>query len=278
MKRFSLALVLLALPASAAAQTDTDELGRLFSHRADISAPITGYAPAFRLPLGPEVLAIAHRDLSDVRLYDADDREVAWMLDSATRSGAQGTEIVQTMDAPVMRAITHTSEGGARAPTAFHESYLVAGPGAAPSRAGWDLVIGSARDHFVADVRAIAIGSDMAERAIGSGSALRFVAPLRERLHVPVVEPGFGAIRIEIDGHDGFLDPTFTWVATRRGRAGEALVVPLEIVSSTHQGTQTLLEIARPSGIVPRRCASPRRRRRSRAACTSRARIAPSTM
>jgi hypothetical protein len=243
MKRLAVLLLLLASPAAAQSAPDLD---RLFSHQANVSSE--GWSSAYRLPVGADVLAICHRDLSDVRLYDTGGNEVPWLLDSASRIRS-GSEWLRSVDAPILRAVTHTQSG--RAPTTFREAYWLAGPGEPPSRASWDLVIDSARDHFVADVRVIAIGADDVERTVGTGSALRFVAPARSRLRIAVSDAGLDRIRVEIDGQDGFLDPSFHWDATRRARAGEELVIPLTILSRTHEGTETILEVARPSGVTP---------------------------
>lgn len=250
MKRLSSLVFVLALlaPSLALAQAAPPDASRLFSHQADV---VQLGATSYRLPLSAEVLSICRPDLSDVRLYDYVDQEIPWMLDSATRLLTPETEQISQVSAPVLETVTHEVEGTPRAPTGYREVYEIAGPGDPPSRAAWDLAIGSLRDHFVADVRVILTDADGTERELGRASAFRFVGPLRERLRIPVTAPGLGHVRIEIHGRDGFLDPTFTWLATRRARAAEELVVPLVITSRVREGTQTVLTINRPEGIVP---------------------------
>lgn len=251
MKRFALCLVVLGTlaPALARAQTDPPDAARLFSHQARVTQ--LG-ASSYRLPLGAEVLSICRADLSDVRLYDATGAEIAWMLDSATRVVPREVQQVGDTSAPIMQVLTHETEGPTRAPTGFREVYEISGPGEPPSRAGWDLVMGTLRAPFVASVRVNGRSQGTGEGAlIGSSSTYRFVGPTRELLRVPVDVSTTDRVRVTIEGHDGFLDPTFYWAASRRARAGEALVVPLEIVSRTREGTQTVLTLTRPEGIVP---------------------------
>ncbi len=247
MKRLLFVALFLCAPAIASAQDPIDP-SRLFSHQASV---VQLGATSYRLPLSAEVLAICRPNLSDVRLYDYDDQEIPWMLDSATRLLTPESEQIAESVAPTLDTLTHEIEGTPRAPTGFHEVYEIPAPGEAPSRGQWDLVLGTARDHFVVDVHVTAVATDGSEREIGHASAFRFVAPLRERVRVPVTAPAFDRVRVDVRGHEGFLDPTFVWVATRGARAGEELVVPLEIRARTHVGTQTVLTIARPEGIVP---------------------------
>lgn len=245
----SLLALVVFLPAIAFAQTQPPDQARLFSHQARVTQ--LG-ASSYRLPLPAEVLSICRADLSDVRLYDGAGQEIAWMLDSATRVASSDVEQVGLTRAPVMQALVHEIEGPTRAPTGYREVYEITGPGGAPPRAGWDLVIGTLRDPFVATVRVNGLPVGDAEGAqLGSGTAYRFASPRRELLRLPVDVSGADHVRVTIEGHDGFLDPTFDWVASRRPRAGEELVVPLEIVSQVREGSTTVLTLTRPEGIVP---------------------------
>lgn len=251
MKRLALALLslLLGLAATVAAAQPADP-GRLFSHAATVTVG-SDWGAAHRLPLTAEVLSICRPDLSDVRLYDADQREVPWMLDSATRVLTPETEVLSDLGAPTLETPRHETEGPTRAPIAWHEAYVISGPGEPPSRGAWDLVLATVLPHFVDRVRVVAVDADGTERELATAGVFRLTGPTRERLAIPVDAPGNGHVRVELSGTDGFLEPTFRWVATRRARSAEALVIPLTITRTAHESGVTTLEIARPEGVMP---------------------------
>ena len=232
--------LLLLVPSLALAQPA--DASRLFSHQASVTQQS---AQSYRLPLGPDVLAICRADLSDVRLYDASGTEVPWLLDSATRV-AMGAEQLAESSAPILATPTHTIEHSPTIPFDYHEVYEIPGPGEPPSRSAWTLVVGTRRDRFVADVRVTAWDVELAH-----GNVYRFLDPVRELARLPLDHPVADRVRVELHGHEGYLEPSFTWVATRRARVGEELVVPLEIVSQTHDAGQTVLTLARPVGVLP---------------------------
>ncbi|HEX9731213.1 MAG TPA: hypothetical protein VGG06_04405, partial [Thermoanaerobaculia bacterium] len=74
------ALLLAPLPARAA----TPELRALFPRQAEITAP---GGQLVRLALPPEVLADCRADLSDLRIFDAEGREVPYFVDAGTPPG-----------------------------------------------------------------------------------------------------------------------------------------------------------------------------------------------
>jgi hypothetical protein len=243
----ALVAALLALaPAVVHAQQPPD-VARLFSHEADVSAP--GYGP-FRLDLTEEVLAECRPDLSDVRLYDAGGREIPWVLDSAVRA-PQGTgERLAYRTAPALDA-TQTREGPPRAPTGFRETYVIAPPGEAPSRAEWSLVLDVRRPVFVASIRVVEVGA--VERELVSTSVYRMASPTRERLRFAVPGTSAANVRVEITGQDGYLEPLLAWEATRVVRTATTMTVPLEIVERRAQAGETVLVVRRPPGMIPDR-------------------------
>lgn len=245
------ALLLLALSLSphAARAQEPPEVGRLFSHEADVGAEGSG---PFRLPLSSEVISRSQPGLSDVRLYDASGREIPWLLDSACRFPAGTGERLLYRTAPALET-AREREGTPHEPTGYRESYVIAPPGEAPPRAGWNLVVDVRREAFVAAIRVIELGPDGAERELVSTSVYRMQAPTRERVRFAV--PGTTALglRVEITGQDGYLEPLLGWEATRLIRTPTTMTIPLVIAERREEAGQTILVVTRPPGMIPDR-------------------------
>ena len=229
---------------------DPPDVGRLFSHEADVVTPSAG---PYRLALTPEVLAACRPNLSDVRLYDSSAREIPWLLDSAGRLPLGASERLAFRPAPALEA-TRARDGTPREPTGFRESYTIAAPGEEPpARAEWNLVVDVRRPAFVSSVRVVELGEGGVERELVTTSVYRMQAPLRERLRFAVPGGRPGRLRVEITGQDGYLEPLFVWEAVRRARDLTTMTVPLEIAERRSQGGQTILVVTRPSGMIPDR-------------------------
>jgi hypothetical protein len=244
----SLLALALASP-SLVARAQEPDVGRLFSHEADVSA---AGDPPYRLPLGPEVLAVCQPRLGDVRLYDAGGREIPWLLDSAGRVLPGMDQRTAFRSAPALEA-TRSTVGPPRTPTGFVESYLIAPPGEAPPRAEWSLVVDVRREAFVAAIRIIERGTDGVERELVSTSVYRMQGPTRERLRFPLPPTSSASLRVEITGQDGYLEPLLGFEATRDLRGATPLAIPLEITDRRASGGQTILVVTRPPGTIPDR-------------------------
>lgn len=253
MKRLALALVLFSLLAapSALAQAPTAspvDVGRLFSHVAHVEDRDDS-SIAHRLSLSAEALAVCRADLSDVRLY-AGGVEVPWILDSASRTTSNEVPLLD-VEAPVLETPRHELERPLHVPTVYLETYEIPGPGAAPARARWQLVVRTSAPHFVTAARVLVVEADGTEREIGHRDVFRLTDPRRDGLVIDVEDPAAAVVRVELRGTDGYLEPTFHFVATRAPRSAEELVIPLTMVSQTRVGTETTLVLARPEGVSP---------------------------
>ncbi len=131
-----------ALGAALPARSQSSDLATLFPSQATIEAPVAG--KLVRLELPAEVLGACRADLSDLRVFDAAGREVAFVVESgATRDHGNrggGLVAVTVATAEILDATRETQERE-RAPSILRESYVIAAPPAPPAGAAWDLVL-----------------------------------------------------------------------------------------------------------------------------------------
>ncbi|MDQ3035790.1 MAG: DUF3999 domain-containing protein [Myxococcota bacterium] len=243
-----LALSPLVIASDAGAQ-DAPDLAHLFPRRAPIEASAEGLV---RLPLPAEVLVRARPDLSDVRVFDAEDQEVPYLVDRGDRP------MPQVDPSPITRALPiEASRERARIAGVDHyrERFVVGTPGTPPLDARWVLRVDSARPRFVHAVRVFAVGEGGEEREIATGSFYRMGAPLRERLQIALPDALGARIRVEIEGQDGYLEPTFTFVTERADARPGTVAIPIAITSQRREAGRTILVIDRPPGVAPERIA-----------------------
>jgi len=231
-----------ALPV-ASAQPPPD-LSRLFPREADVAASHPGLA---RLPLDAEVLRDTRGDLSDLRVFDADGREVPWLVDSAVPPPPQ----LEQHSAIPLDARRETQEQGART-TVRREVYDLAFPETAPTTGFWDLVLSAQQGELVRQVTIMALRDDGSPGAeLVRTSVFRLERPLRERMRITVPAVAMGRVRVTLEGEGDFLDPAFRFESTRGPVEPALLTIPLVEASRTREGSTTRIELDRPDGIVP---------------------------
>lgn len=244
-----LSIVVLALGATspASAQTERDPT-RLFPHEAEVISPTPGLV---RLPLREDVLARVRPDLSDLRLFDAEGIELPFFVDRGR------DEWPADVSPRIPLALLEVRERDARRldPTSFQE-LRVAAPPVAPEGALWSIELDAPIDRFV---RQIVVHWEDAAGVVelARGSVFRIPRPARQRLRIALPnlpEPTPEArLVIAIHGEGPLLSPTVHLVGERVTPPHEVLSVPLEITSTTRDGTRTVIELARPVGVVPER-------------------------
>lgn len=238
-------------PLAHAADAEAD-LRTLFPSRAPVFAGAAG--EPVRMPVPADVLSACQSDLSDVRLVDEDGREIPYAVDAglppALRTAAleRGEVLVEDV-----RREELAPEGAAhdRLALQYRETYRVRLPSAAlpEGEAGaWVLVFGTPRPSFVASVRV--------EREDGSavreGSLFRLPNVTRDSLRVPL--PGVHAdavLRVIVETRGSFLAPSMHAERTRVLPDAALASVRLEIVERRVEEGATVLEVARPAGLVP---------------------------
>ncbi len=238
----TLAPVAVALAALAPiAHAQDADVAPLFPRLAPIEAPSqTGIC---QLPLTEEVLRDTRPDLSDLRVVEADGREVATLLDRAAVRWPTGGP-------PASMTLTPTAVERSTDDDRLREELTFQLPDAElPEGAAWTLSLESEVPEFVrATTLTTPEGSTLAE-----GSVFRLSSPVRQRLDVALPDPAPGKVyvlRLEGEGTED-LGPVLRLVAGPMADRGTVLTLPLEIVSQVEKDGSTVVELARPSGIVP---------------------------
>jgi len=242
----ALAVLVGVAPVPAAEPPD---LRRLFPEQADVLVSLPGGLVRLDLPLA--VLAACRPDLSDLRVLAPDGSEVPFVVDGGFGARAQSIvrETVEAALLDVRRDETKRDD----APAEYRERYTVAAPAEAATGGAWELVVTTTAPTFV---RRVAV---TAERPDGStatlvedGALFRLQSPLRERLRLAV--PGAEGTRLTITltgSGDGYLAPAFRFESSRAIDARERAAVPLEEISRKRAEGRTIVELARPGGLVP---------------------------
>jgi hypothetical protein len=250
MTKAGLALIVLSsLVAQASAAEDAPgRLDKLFTSRAPIQVEQAGIA---RLALTPEVLAGSGPGLGDVRILAGDGKEVAYLVDGGIPPGSR----VESEEHPKIVNVYRGEELRDGAPPLYRESYEIEAPHTAEGGASrWRLAFRTSRAKFVrrveirdgtgADAAVIVVGESIFRLPLGDGAGEKTtldLPPFRE-----------GRLTIVLEGDDGsFLEPSFTYTAARELPADGRLARPL--VESSRRGAdgRTIVELARPRGLVP---------------------------
>ncbi len=243
-----LAMVLAAGRAGAA----TPELQTLFPYQAELHAAGDRLS---RLELSPEVVEACRADLSDLRVFDAEGREVPFLIDGGLPPESR-LEVEQSFTPELLEVSQERLERGdgslARASATTRETYRLAAPPEVSTAGFWDLVIEPRQRSFVRRVEvATADGAPLV-----SGSLFRLAEPAREKLWLtlPASGPGSpaGDLKVVLEGGDGiFLEPGFRYRTRRSIPARERARVELEELSRSAGDRRTLVELDRPRGLVP---------------------------
>lgn len=238
----------LALAAPAAAEAPS-RLRTLFPREAPVHAPGAGLAV---LELPPEVLAACRADLSDLRLFDAEGREVPYRLDRGAPTGTVERLVRRWEQAPL--DVERESVAREGLSPLLREIYHLAPP-PEPGDDPWDLVVETPHRSFVRRVRVEVRGGGESP-LVREESVFRLVDPLREKLRVslPPLGPPLeqGRIVVTLEGDDGFhLSPrlrleTGQWVSAR-----PPTPVELREVGRQTETGRTVVVLARPRGLVP---------------------------
>jgi len=227
------------------------EVRRLFPQEAVVTVTDGGLA---RLVLPPGILKACRPDLSDLRLFDARDKEVPFLVDAGAGHPG-GLEIMQRYDARILdaaRAEIRRSSG----PPLRRETLEIAMPSAAPQTGNWVLVVEPRQGEFVARVGVDGIGAKGGTtRLVQEGSIFRLAgARAAEKLRLPL--PSFGGERLRVvieTEHAFWLQPALRLESARTIEREGKIEVPLEVLSTHAADGRTVVELGRPRGIVPDR-------------------------
>ncbi|HET9299695.1 MAG TPA: hypothetical protein VFO11_07090, partial [Candidatus Polarisedimenticolaceae bacterium] len=223
---------------------DPVELRSLFPKEADVYTDAPGLV---RIELPPHVLAECRSDLSNVRLFDPTGAEVPFLLDAPRQGAVQERETMEI--SPLQIAREEVPRKGA-APLR-RETYELPGPGKRPRFGAWVLVLEPEAATFVAKVTARPMGS--AESDVRRASIFRLTSPRNlEKLRVPAVAIDAGHLQLVLEHeHGGWLAPSFRYESAASVDVGARATIPLQIRARTHGAGKTVVELARPRGVVP---------------------------
>ena len=193
---------LAAALATSAAADDTPDLRRLFPSERDLFIARDGLV---RLALPPEVLAATRPDLSDLRVFDRQEREVPYVIDAGVPQG-EAVEMVRTQDAVVVEA-RRAEVPRPRAQPLYRETYVIALP---PDGATtWDLLFDVPRASFVRRVALATVDADGMSHPVAAGDSLfRLATPRAEKTRVALPLLAGERLAVTIEGEDGYLGPT----------------------------------------------------------------------
>lgn len=273
--------VLLLLATQPARADDAADLSRVFPFERDVIAEQPGLT---RLTLPADVLAATRPDLSDLRLFDAAGREVPFLVDAGAPA-TDSRQLVRVLDATVVEARRARVER-ADGPPLFRETYVLEAPPAA--RAEWELAFEVEAPEFVRHLRVDGVADDGTKQPLVTDESifrLRSPAASKLRIALPLPPDATDATRarrleVTIEGEDGdYLSPALHYRTARplpppalpRADAGlgaplesgaeaaarvapsdaATAVVPLEETRRETRDGRTVIELARPSGVVP---------------------------
>jgi hypothetical protein len=228
---------------------DEADGGASLANLLEREAPISAAAPGpVRLLLPPEVIESCQPDLSDLRVFDATGREVAFLVDSLRLDEA--LEVTESFAGEV-RGLRREETAPERGPAITHETYVLAVPPREPSTGTWELVFASERPRFVRDVSVYQGGEGDGELLVANEPVFQLDAATR-RLRLPLPPLGEGVLRVEISGREGFyLEPSLRFESGRRIEKAEQSAVMLAEIAREKGDGRTVVLLARPSGLVP---------------------------
>ncbi len=223
------------------------DLRRLFPQEAPFAVERAGLV---RLVLPREVLEACRPDLSDLRVFDHREREVPYAI--ASQRLDEVLEVTETVEGRVL-GLRRDEREPELGPTVLTEIYSIAPPLRPPKSGTWDLVFEVSHARFVREVTVRQRRDGSEELLAGSEPLFQLDAKTRRtRLTLPplTAQP----LTVEIVGKEGFhLEPHFRFESARRLDPLDRSVVALEELSREHVKGTTIVELARPSGLVPDR-------------------------
>jgi len=237
------AVVLLAATAYA---TDPIALRALFPKEADVRIDGPGLA---RLDLPPEVIAECLPSLADVRLFDLDGNEVPFLLDTPRVDAVFDAERVE----PRVLDVRREQEPRENGPSLRRETFELSGPATAARGGAWKLVMNLDRSNFVAQAVVRWNAADSGTPGEASGSVFRLSSPRPvEKLSLSLAGSPIERVVVVLTHEQPYwLEPSFHFESSRTIDRVSPSTIPLSILSSHSANGVTVVELARPRGVVP---------------------------
>lgn len=242
------AVLLAAATARAAPADEAPDLRRLFPQERDVFVAENGLV---RLAVPPDVLAACRPDLSDLRVFDRQNREVPYIIDAGVPPGRK-LEMVRSRDAvitDVQRAVIEREDG----PPLYRETYVIDPPPAAD--VGWDLVFDVARPRFTRRVVLAVVAADGSARPLpGEHSIFRLSEPPATKNRLALPTSAGERLAVTIEGEDdggGYLGAGLHFETAHDFAPRQGVRVELEEIARERRDGRTAIELVRPRGLVP---------------------------
>jgi hypothetical protein len=206
-----------------------------------------------RLDLPVEILSACQPDLSDLRVFDAQGNEAAYLLDSGPAPNSN-IEVLRRYPLEIVE-VNRERADREQGPSIFREQYALEVPaGAAAPEAGatnaWDLIVETRQPQYVRRIRVSAVDAGSETVLIDEGSLFRLMNPPRERSRLTL--PRFSAPRlaVAIEGEDGaYIEPVFHLESSWAVHPREQAQVELRLISRQEDGRRSVVELERPRGL-----------------------------
>jgi len=251
MRRFSCLVIAATLLASvsAAQVTEPEHLRKLFPFQAEIAADSPGLC---RVALPPEILRRCRSNLSDLRVFDAQGRELAYVIDSA-RAPEGAIEVVYGVEATILDVELQTRRPQRRR-VQHVETYVLEVPELPDGAASWEVVVATGRGEFVRRVE-LEERTATGDAPLGEPmSVFRLRSPAAERTRIELPRVASGVLVLRLVGEDGsYLRPQLRLEASRSIPRSQLVVVPLEQIERQELHDRTEIVLRRPRGLVPSR-------------------------
>lgn len=254
MKSFLVVLVIAGLGVSAApAFADAPKpIANLLEYQAEIVLPAGGGGDSvlYRLILPPQVTAATRADLSDIRIFDARGVEVPFLVDSGLRQD-EVRRTIEVVDAKILDVRRKQFERQ-NEPPLVREEYEIEAPPSAADASDWKIEFTAAISKFVRTVEISPLGAEGAAEPSAHGTIYRLVEGDVRRVSVALPPTTAPRLRVVIEGNESaYLEPRISYRRVRTYGNGERVALPLEILRQRHEGGRTLVELARPNGLLP---------------------------
>lgn len=246
--RSSTSLFLLGFVATAGLTAAPPDLKTLFTQQAAVIVT-TGRLSRLELPV--EVLTACRADLSDLRIFDADGKEVAFLVETGLIPNEPAT-LERSYRLEVLDVERHRTERDGEPPV-YRETHALAVPEGVSRGLVWDLVFDTRQARYVRAVTVAVRAAGGADNTlIERDSIFRLPSPVREKSRVTLPRFAGNRLVVTLEGEDGaYLNPVMRLTHSRSLDPREKAIVELNEISRREVDQRTVIELERPNGLVP---------------------------
>jgi hypothetical protein len=243
-KKILTPLAVLAALGPLAAGTARPDLRKLFPKQAQVTIARAGLVG---LELSPEVVAQCQSDLSDVRLLDPKGREIAFAITSGAPPDTR-RRVAQSVKVPIAKLQRELNRSYDEEPS-YQEVFDLEAVKVPPQGDRFELVFQTSASEFVRRVKVEEKTRDGSYETLISDGAI-YRVPGAERLSIAHAALGRNPVRVTLSGPDRYLNPTLVFASGQTLAEREPSLVPLEVLGRRQDTGRTVVDLARPRGLV----------------------------